>query len=85
MTMVSVITEATGRYCIDSLSPAFAHVWVTCFQGVSVTVAMYAVIQFFLQLRGDISEHKPGIKVASIKLVIFFSFWQTVILPVFHP
>lgn len=28
MTLVAVITQAAGRYCLESLNPAFAHVWV---------------------------------------------------------
>jgi hypothetical protein len=39
---------------------------------------MYAIIQFYYQLRYDLAEHRPFIKVLSIKLVIFLSFWQTV-------
>ena len=81
MTFVAVITQATDRYCTDSLSPAFAHVWVTCIEGAAVTVAMYCVIQFYYQLKADISEYSPLIKVLSIKGVIFFSFWQTVSRP----
>lgn len=29
MTIVAVISQAFDRYCEDSLSPAFAHVWVS--------------------------------------------------------
>ena len=29
MTLVAVITQAVGRYCLESVSPAFAHVWVS--------------------------------------------------------
>ena len=29
MTLVAVITQAVGRYCLESISPAFAHVWVS--------------------------------------------------------
>lgn len=39
---------------------------------------MFMVVQFYIQLKTDLAEHKPGIKVLAIKLVIFFSFWQTV-------
>lgn len=39
---------------------------------------MYCLIQFYVQLRNEISEHRPLIKVAAIKLVIFLSFWQNV-------
>jgi len=77
-TIVSVITESTNRYCEDSLNPAFAHVWVTGFEGGSVSIAMYGLIQFYYELRGDLAQHKPFLKLLCIKLVIFLSFWQTV-------
>lgn len=77
-TIVSVISQAFGRYCSVSLSPAFAHIWVLAFECISVTVAMFMVIQFYIQLKNDLSGHKLTLKVLSIKLVIFFSFWQTV-------
>jgi surface polysaccharide O-acyltransferase-like enzyme len=77
-TIVAVIAELNDVYCQESLSPVFAHVWVQCFEAVSVTVAMFCLIQFYLQLKVDLAEHKPFLKVLCIKLVIFFSFWQTV-------
>ena len=47
-------------------------------EGGCVSVAMYCLIQFYIQLRGDLAEHSPLLKVIAIKLVIFLSFWQTV-------
>lgn len=84
-TIVSVVSEAFGRYCAASLSPAFAHIWVLAFECISVSIAMFMVIQFYIQLKTDLAEHKPFLKVLSIKLVIFFSFWQTVCSPEFPP
>jgi hypothetical protein len=72
------VSEYFGRYCEPSLSPAFAHIWVTAFEAASVTVAMFCLVQFYLQLKTDLAEHKPFLKILCIKLVIFFSFWQTV-------
>lgn len=46
-------------------------------EGLAVTVAMYCLIQFYVQLRTDLAPHQPFLKVAAIKLVIFLSFWQT--------
>lgn len=84
-TIVSVISEALDRYCEASLNPAFAHIWVLAFESLAVTIAMFFVVQFYIQLKEDLSEHKPFMKVLSIKLVIFFSFWQTVcLLPSHH-
>lgn len=53
------------------------------FEAFSVSVAMYCLIQFYLQLKVDLAEHKPFLKVVCIKLVIFFSFWQSVRIPHF--
>lgn len=77
-TIVSVITEVFGRYCEHSLNPAFAHIWVVCFEGASVTVAMFCLVQFYIQLKEKLGQYRPALKIICIKLVIFFSFWQTV-------
>jgi len=73
-----VLAQLDDVYCEDSLSPAFAHIWVEVFEAVSVTIAMFCLIQFYLQLRTDLAHHRPFLKVLCIKLVIFFSFWQNV-------
>ena len=38
---------------------------------------MYCLIQFYYQIRKDIEEHQPFLKILSVKLVIFLSFWQS--------
>ena len=43
-----------------------------------VTIAMYCLIQFYIQLKGDLTKHSPFLKILAIKLVIFLSFWQNV-------
>lgn len=45
-----------------------------------MTIAMYCLIQFYIQLKDDLTEHKPLLKVVAIKLVIFLSFWQTLLI-----
>lgn len=77
-TIVAAVTEAFDVYCESSLSPAFSHIWTVAFEAAGVTVAMFCIIQFYIQLKDDLADHKPFLKVLCIKLVIFFSFWQTV-------
>jgi Organic solute transporter Ostalpha len=78
MTVVACATQVFDRYCLESLNPAFAHVWVMVIEATAVTIAMYCLIQFYIQIKDDIAQHKPLLKVLAIKLVIFLSFWQTI-------
>jgi hypothetical protein len=78
MTITAVVTQVLGRYCLESLNPVFAHIWVMGIEAVAVTIAMYCIIQFYIQVRKDIAQHSPLLKVLAIKLVIFLSFWQTI-------
>ncbi|PBP18011.1 hypothetical protein BUE80_DR011166 [Diplocarpon rosae] len=77
MTVTAVLTQYFGRYCESSNSPVFAHIWILVIEGVAVTIAMYCLIQFYVQLRVDLAPHRPFLKVVAIKLVIFLSFWQS--------
>lgn len=53
---------------------------VMLFEAGCVTIAMYCLIQFYVQLKDDLAEHRPLLKVAAIKLVIFLSFWQNIMI-----
>lgn len=77
-TVIATATQATGHYCEDSLHPAFAHLWCLIFNVIAVTIAMYCLITFYLNLKRDLAANKPFFKLLCIKLVIFFSFWQMV-------
>ncbi|RFU77360.1 duf300 domain protein [Trichoderma arundinaceum] len=76
MTVTAVITQHYGRYCESSNSPVFAHIWTLVVNALSVTIAMYCLIQFYIQLAKPLAEHKLFIKILAIKLVVFLSFWQ---------
>lgn len=49
---------------------------------VAVAIAMYCIIQYYVQFKQQLAYHKPFLKVLSIKLVIFLSFWQSVAISV---
>ncbi|KAF2180699.1 DUF300-domain-containing protein [Zopfia rhizophila CBS 207.26] len=79
-TIVAVTAQAYHRYCESSMDPRFARIWVQVFEGLSVTVAMYCLIQFYVQLKSDLAPYRPFLKVLCIKLVIFFCFWQSLVI-----
>lgn len=51
-------------------------------EAIAVTIAMYGVLQFYVQMRVDLAPNKPFLKVVAIKLVIFLSFWQDFVISI---
>lgn len=80
--ITGVALEATGRLCPESYSFEFGHVWLTLVEFVSVTLATYVLIQFYIIIRHDIAAFRPLLKFVAIKLVIFLSFYQSICLSV---
>ncbi|KAG6002024.1 hypothetical protein E4U21_003566 [Claviceps maximensis] len=76
MTISAVISQYHHRYCESSNSPVFGHIWIIVLNALAVTIAMYCLIQFYVQLKDALNEHNLFIKIVAIKLVVFLSFWQ---------
>ena len=77
--VVTDISQATGRYCGNSYAPRFAHLWMTIFSNVSVTVAITAILLMYKVLRPHIVHHRPLAKLGAIKLVVGLAFIQDVL------
>jgi hypothetical protein len=53
---------------------------VTIILNVSVYLAMYSLVLFYHLFYAELASHKPLAKILCIKGVVFFSFWQGVVL-----
>ncbi|CAG8700595.1 176_t:CDS:2, partial [Acaulospora morrowiae] len=79
ITISALITEALGVYCSESMSFHFARVYLSIVKFFSVTLAMYALITFYVTIKSEIDDEKPLYKFAC---VIFLTFWQNLILSI---
>ncbi|KAF2030787.1 DUF300-domain-containing protein [Setomelanomma holmii] len=75
--LIAVISERTGHYCDSSTRPQDGHLWIVLLQGAFILIAMYCVMQFYVQLKEDLAPYRGSLKVLCIKLVLFVMFWQT--------
>lgn len=75
-TFIAVGTQYFGYYCLQSWMPWFTHVWCSLFISISVTVAMYCLIQLYMPVRKLVDPYKPILKFLSIKTIVFLTFWQ---------
>ncbi|PYH95268.1 DUF300-domain-containing protein [Aspergillus ellipticus CBS 707.79] len=82
MTTIAVIAQHFDVYCEETLNPAFAYVWILAIDWIAVCVAMYCLVQFYVQIKETISHYSPFLKLLSIKIVIFLSFWQSSVISV---
>ncbi|TFK23673.1 DUF300-domain-containing protein [Coprinopsis marcescibilis] len=79
-TLVAVILDYRGLYCESSWSPRWGHIWIVVIISVSVTVAMYCLLQLYMPVAKQLKSHSPILKLFSVKAVVFLTFWQATFL-----
>ncbi|KAI1793466.1 DUF300-domain-containing protein [Ganoderma leucocontextum] len=75
-TLAAVILEYLGLYCEDSWSLGWGHIYITLVVSVSVSIAMYCLIQVYMVVKVELAPHRPLMKLFAIKAVVFLTFWQ---------
>lgn len=81
-TLASIVLDYMGLYCEHSWSPGWGHLHVVLIVSLSVTVAMYCLIQIYMPVSEQLAPHKPLLKLFAIKAVVFLTFWQASLLSV---
>lgn len=61
-TLAAVITNYLGIYCVASYSPVYSHLYLTTAISVSVTIAMYNVLQLYVVIKEELKPFSPIIK-----------------------
>jgi len=78
--VIAVILEATHYCCDGKISFSFGWLYITIVLFVSVTLAMYSLVCLYTNLSADLKPYRPLLQFGSVKFVIFFSFWQSVVI-----
>jgi len=76
VSIAGVITEAYNVLCPDQYSIHFAAVYLDSVDFVSFSIALYALIVFYVLTRDNLAGKQPLAKFSSIKLIVFFTFYQ---------
>lgn len=81
LTALELVTEATNRYCESSWKPKYAHIWVEVLGGFFLGWAINSIIGFYGRFKKEpeFAMHKPGLKLASFKLIVFVNFVQSIV------
>ncbi len=78
VSIVAVILHTLDLYHHGSFDWRYGYLWITIIVNISIFVALYYLAIFYQLVHHVIKNHRPLSKLVSIKVVLFFLFWQTV-------
>ncbi len=79
LSLLAVMLQPYGLYGPGSFNPARAYLWLSLIQNVSVMIALYSLMLFYMLVHHIIKQHRPLAKLMAMKLVLFMLFWQSVL------
>ncbi|GAM17850.1 hypothetical protein SAMD00019534_010250, partial [Acytostelium subglobosum LB1] len=78
--IVSIVLQVFGYYGQGKFVPDRGYLWLVIIENISVWMSLYALVLFYQCMSKELQPFKPFGKFMCIKMVIFFSFWQGVII-----
>jgi Organic solute transporter Ostalpha len=81
MAIVAIVLEALGLYGDGELGNfAKGYVYIAVVNNISLTVALYCLVVFYQASADALRPYKPVLKFLAIKTLIFFTYWQGVLI-----
>ncbi|BGP30803.1 hypothetical protein JCM10296v2_002560 [Rhodotorula toruloides] len=77
ISIISIITEAFDKLCLNQYSVYFAAVYLDAIDFVSISVALYGLIVFYALVKERLAGKRPLAKFLSIKIVVMLLFYQS--------
>lgn len=80
LTVAALVLELVGGYQDGSWSFTHGYLYVTIFYNVSIAIALYALVIFYLAAEPYLRPQRPLLKFIMVKSVIFVTYWQSLLL-----
>lgn len=82
MAVITLILQAFSKYRDGDFSPSSGYLYITIVKNFSVSLALYGLFLFYFAAQAMLKPYHPILKFLTVKCVIFFAFWQGVILAI---
>ncbi|KAI0824333.1 DUF300-domain-containing protein [Trametes gibbosa] len=80
LSIAGIICQHYGVLCESGpWSFKTAHAYITVIDGVSITIALYGLLVFYGLTKDELKGRKPLSKFLSIKLIVMFTFYQSLV------
>lgn len=80
LSVIAMTLHLLDLYHPGSFDWRYGYLWIMIAMNLSVIVALYYLIIFYNLTHHIIKSHRPLSKLLSIKAVLFFLFWQTILI-----
>ncbi|WVQ65290.1 uncharacterized protein L199_003466 [Kwoniella botswanensis] len=77
ISIIGIICQYYGVLCPEEYSVHYAEVYLDAVDFVSISVALYGLIVFYVLCKDELKGRKPLNKFLAIKLIVFFTFYQS--------
>jgi len=77
ISIAGIITEKYNVLCTSSWSYKYAYVWLTAADTVSISIALYGLVLFYVLTREELASRRPLAKFLCIKLIVIATFYQS--------
>eukprot|EP00753_Platysulcus_tardus_P009205 PLAT1849.3.p1 GENE.PLAT1849.3~~PLAT1849.3.p1 ORF type:complete len:356 (-),score=166.70 PLAT1849.3:77-1144(-) len=77
---IALLLHAYGKYGEGSSSLRLGFVYLSVINNVSVSMALYYLVLFYMATETRLEAFRPLPKFLCIKAVVFFSYWQSILL-----
>ncbi|KAI8087800.1 organic solute transporter Ostalpha-domain-containing protein [Gilbertella persicaria] len=79
LAIITMVLKATGNYHEGEFTLKSAYFYLTFFYNISVCLSLWCLMVFFYATKKDLTSFRPLPKFLCVKAIIFFSFWQGVV------
>lgn len=76
LVVATLILYANGKYKDGNFSPDQGYLYITIIYTISYTMALYALVLFYMACRDLLHPFNPVPKFIMIKSVVFLTYWQ---------
>ncbi|KAK5124489.1 hypothetical protein LTR85_001706 [Meristemomyces frigidus] len=74
--LIVELTQALGYYCVDSLKPQYAHLWVELLESAGISICVVAIFAFRNNMKQRFKVRRSLAKIISFKIIVFIRFTQ---------
>jgi hypothetical protein len=82
--LATIGAEFAGWYDVNDFSVSSVYFWLTLVYNFSVTLSLYCLAIFWKILWNDLKPFKPVGKFLCVKLIIFASYWQGILIGILN-